>query len=453
MTILPNKTVCLVLFIAAAMLGFFAGDASAWSGDTFTSITRDQIVSKASEMINYTWSPTRGMRNRRSTGDNYWYNYYSYQTYTGIAYSWNNPQENLDEFVNFIANGTEFQVGDDLYVSVQLSLRSGPGVSFDVLASASAADTVEVLANANNGIWADGYHWWNVKYNGQSYWCAGGSANNDYLFRQTGYGNDCSGFVSICWKLPSRYTTWTFEDDAVSVGGCVDSLGNVGSCASANLKIGDACNNASEHIILYKETLSDGRMKSMEQTPTVARERVWYWSSLSDYRPVRRRLITEPAFPMVETRDSTNLTATSVTLNAVITDSGSSAISNRLFTWAANENGTDNVATNVQVNGTSFSCNIAGFQPDTDYYFRAWAKNSSGWISTPPVNFKTKCMGDINSDNEVDFIDYTLLTNGWNDTCSGPVWCNGSDFDQDGHIGINDFYLLVQNWLSGTDNF
>jgi len=46
------------------------------------------------------------------------------------------------------------------------------------------------------------------------------------------YGNDCSGFTSICWKLPTREVTATFES---KLGGTAKwfSLGDIGTAATA----------------------------------------------------------------------------------------------------------------------------------------------------------------------------------------------------------------------------
>jgi len=54
----------------------------------------------------------------------------------------------------------------------------------------------------------------------------------------TDYGNDCSGFASICWRLGTRYKTWDFEADAITDGGYCHSLGSVGSAAQVNLVAG-----------------------------------------------------------------------------------------------------------------------------------------------------------------------------------------------------------------------
>ncbi len=104
-----------------------------------------------------------------------------------------------------------------------------------------------------------------------------------------GYGNDCSGFVSICWRLPARYTTALFESN---LGTYWTSLGEIGSAASVTLLPGDALNRASSHIILFLNYESSG-IRSMEQTPDNAQRRVWSYSSLANYRPIRRLLIED----------------------------------------------------------------------------------------------------------------------------------------------------------------
>ncbi len=73
-----------------------------WSGDTWGPLTRGEIAARAEEMINLTWSPNRGIYNYRSSVGYTVFN--SYITYTGQAYSQNNPQENRAEFTNLVNN-------------------------------------------------------------------------------------------------------------------------------------------------------------------------------------------------------------------------------------------------------------------------------------------------------------------------------------------------------------
>lgn len=111
----------------------------------------------------------------------------------------------------------------------------------------------------------------------------------------TKYGNDCAGFVSICWLLPSRYTTTNFESDATLTGGYVSSLGNKGTAKTTLLLFGDALVKSGDHIVLVKEKISSG-MKTMEQTPPKAMSRDYTWSQLSSYRPIRRNNMAETLY-------------------------------------------------------------------------------------------------------------------------------------------------------------
>ena len=185
-------------------------------------------------------------------------------------------------------------------------MRSGPGTSNPVVINLPSGTTGTIRSHADNGIRPSGssYYWYYLNASGHTGWCAAYSDSSDYLvLNKTGYGNDCSGFASICWRLPSRYTTWTFEHDASNTGGYVDSLGAAGSGQTAGLIRGDALNDDYNHIVLFNRGLSGGRMESMEQTPTTARFRTWYWSSLSSYRPIRRRdlTVTPPPTPVAGT--------------------------------------------------------------------------------------------------------------------------------------------------------
>lgn len=185
-------------------------DSHAWSGESWSSISRSTIESRANTMMKKTWTPKNTIKNF-GYGSTY-HSFYKGTTYTGMAYSQNNPQETWSEFSNLVSS-------------------TGGGT--------------------------------------------------------TGYGTDCSGFASIAWKLPSRYSTSIFESDATSSGGYVYSLGSVGSGQNADLQLGDALNKGGSHIILFKKKTSSG-VVSMEQTPWTARSREWSWSQLSKYRPIRR---------------------------------------------------------------------------------------------------------------------------------------------------------------------
>ena len=287
-----RRSSVIVLSILAGVL--LTEEALPWGGETWGPLTRAQIVARAEEMINLTWSPNRGIYNYRSSAGYTVYN--SYITYTGLAYSQNNPQESRDGFVSLV-NNADFTTGAVVRVAASsLNMRKTPGGDIDTTLSSGTTGTI--LTNSNNGTKSGDYYWYYLSAAGHTGWCAAYSDSSDLLLlNQTGYGNDCSGFASICWRLPSRYTTYTFEQDASTAGGYVDSLGAPGTGQSAGLIRGDALNDDYNHIILFNRVKADGTMESMEQTPTTARFRTWYWSSLASYRPIRRRNLTGTPLP------------------------------------------------------------------------------------------------------------------------------------------------------------
>jgi len=104
----------------------------------------------------------------------------------------------------------------------------------------------------------------------------------------TYFGNDCSGFVSICWQLPQRYTTRWFHQDMGN--GYFYALGGQGKCAFVHLMKGDALNVSGRHIRLFDKYVSSG-VQLLEQTPDLAQRKTFQFSSLLTYQPIRRDLL------------------------------------------------------------------------------------------------------------------------------------------------------------------
>jgi subtilisin-like proprotein convertase family protein len=61
-----------------------------------------------------------------------------------------------------------------------------------------------------------------------------------------------------------------------------------------------------------------------------------------------------------------------------------------------------------------------------------------------------KIPADLNTDGEVDFVDYVELSGHWRDqTCVSPGWCEGADFNQSGSVDLSDLAQFVEYWLEG----
>ena len=117
----------------------------------------------------------------------------------------------------------------------------------------------------------------------------------------TRYGNDCSGFVSLAWRLGTRYATPGFESDATAPGGYVTSRGAIGHAQNTILLSGDALVKSGDHMVLFKERIATG-IQTREQTADPyrttpgAKYKDWTWSQLQSYRPIRRNLIDETVY-------------------------------------------------------------------------------------------------------------------------------------------------------------
>ncbi|MFZ3136162.1 MAG: fibronectin type III domain-containing protein [Thermodesulfovibrionales bacterium] len=161
-------------------------------------------------------------------------------------------------------------------------------------------DNVWYTFNRNGIYRGEAYSQTGYPNNDQANW----SEFTNYVYYTNGgntyYGNDCSGFVSMSWKLPTRYNTTAFESDATSSGGYVMSLGAIGSGKNISLLRGDALVKSGSHIILFESYLPDGTgINAIEQTSVPSKgiywavRNKWTWANLTSYRPIRRNNLTE----------------------------------------------------------------------------------------------------------------------------------------------------------------
>jgi hypothetical protein len=92
--------------------------------------------------------------------------------------------------------------------------------------------------------------------------------------------------------------------------------------------------------------------------------------------------------PTVETSAATNITPTSATLNAIITDPGNQTIIARGFQWKLS---TDDTYTDIAgfATGNTFSTTLTTLTPNTDYTFRAYVSTTNATQYGEPMTFTT----------------------------------------------------------------
>jgi hypothetical protein len=97
---------------------------------------------------------------------------------------------------------------------------------------------------------------------------------------------------------------------------------------------------------------------------------------------------TGGGMPVVATQPATLITSNSARIWGRIIDDNGSAIVERRLEWGLAGTFTG-FTSNVVVSGTNFYHDLSGLTPATQYQFRAWARNASGWNSNAPAFFTT----------------------------------------------------------------
>lgn len=107
-----------------------------------------------------------------------------------------------------------------------------------------------------------------------------GDINTSVVDWGNSVGNDCSGYVSICWKTSQKYGTSTIGNVSWQLSGVNDLLP------------GDATNKAGNHIRLFVEWTNDGKLLQAEATSSgvpgwFTRYNTWTVSDITGYVPIR----------------------------------------------------------------------------------------------------------------------------------------------------------------------
>ncbi|MCP4352366.1 MAG: hypothetical protein GY795_43460, partial [Desulfobacterales bacterium] len=164
---------------------------------------------------------------------------------------------------------------------------------------------------------------------------------------------------------------------------------------------------------------------------------------------------TTLAPPAVLTAGVDSVTSVTATVSAEITGDGGESVTARGVCWnTAQEPDKENGAVCTQ-EGTGvgvFESFIAGLNPHTTHYVRAYATNSAGTSYGNELAFETHVMpGDVNGDNTVDLTDAVLGLKvlAGADTDDAEIHA-GADVDGDGKIGMDDILYILRKVLSSV---
>lgn len=107
------------------------------------------------------------------------------------------------------------------------------------------------------------------------------------------------------------------------------------------------------------------------------------------------------AVPAIATDTPADITSTSVTLNATLTDDGNETPT-VTFAWGTESGTYPNTCSPVGNEGDDYSCGLTGLTADTTYYFQASATNSAGTGTGSEVSFRTEPADDDDGTVPVD---------------------------------------------------
>lgn len=117
-----------------------------------------------------------------------------------------------------------------------------------------------------------------------------------------------------------------------------------------------------------------------------------------------------PTLPAVTTDSVTDITSTSAVAYGIIEDDGGAEITSRGFCWSTSQYPSVSDDKTDDGAGTGiFSGTIAGLEPATPYFLRAYAVNSAGITYGDEISFNTEA---INSVEDIDGNIYPLVTIG-----------------------------------------
>jgi hypothetical protein len=149
----------------------------------------------------------------------------------------------------------------------------------------------------------------------------------------------------------------------------------------------------------------------------------------------------------VETLPATDITATTATGNGNVISLGIKNPTHHGIVWSKEHNPSVNLSTKTDSGIKSstgvFTGLMTGLTPDTTYYARAYAYNTSGTGYGKEVGFKTLLAGDIDSNGIVELKDAVIILQILAGINQKPVNIR-ADVNNDGKIDLRDAVYVIQ---------
>lgn len=265
-------------------------------------------------------------------------------------------------------------------------------------------------------------------------------------------GNDCSGYVSICWKTAQKYGTST--------------IGNVSYQLSSvnDLLPGDATNKSGNHIRLFVEWTNDGKLIQAEATSNgtpgwFTRYYTWTVSGISGYVPIRYNNISGGHVPRPTLLSAVSSTD-SVTLSWTADESTAFA-GYKIYRKRCTEEGFSEVKT---VPMGSFNATVAQ-EPNMHYDYKVSAYHQES--SVPELSSDVYAVKHLNAGKQILIVDgfdrfsgsgsYAYPTHDFGAKAAAAMNCRNIAYEScaneaviDGTVDLKDYEMVW--WILGDES-
>ncbi len=138
-----------------------------------------------------------------------------------------------------------------------------------------------------------------------------------------------------------------------------------------------------------------------------------------------------------------------------VTPSGTVTGDEWTFTPAlyAGGGGTETTTLNPTADAYVQNTNLSGTPTDLDVgvqQFTVKVQDQTAAFNEATMAVKVQGSPDINRDGSIDIEDLATIAANWNNPCTHPTWCQGTDLNINGTTEIQDLRQTAKSWLEGA---